>query len=148
MSEQKIEIKRVSATELEALSRIEALSFSSPWSQKSLELLLGERAFGLCAVVDGEAVAYVGVLCVLDEGQITNVATHPDYRRRGLARTLMTSLEGYARERGIAFLSLEVRRSNEAALALYRGLGWREAGVRKGFYSHPTEDAIVMTKNL
>jgi len=85
---------------------------------------------------------------VLDEGQITNVATFPKYRRQGYGRTVMEALERYARERGIVLMSLEVRESNSGAIALYESLGWRSVGRRKNFYRHPVEDALVMIKEL
>ena len=143
-----IKIKKVSSDMLSEIAEIERECFSSPWSEKSLELLLGDNAVGFAAFCDGVLVGYVGMMSVLDEGQITNVAVSADFRRRGCARALLLALEDYAREKGIVFLSLEVRRSNEAARSLYLADGWREAGVRKNFYTLPSEDAIVMTKTL
>ena len=143
-----IKIKKVSLDMLSEIAEIERECFSSPWSEKSLELLLGDNAVGFAAFCDGVLVGYVGMMSVLDEGQITNVAVSSDFRRRGCARALLLALEDYAREKGIVFLSLEVRRSNEAARSLYLADGWCEAGVRKNFYTLPSEDAIVMTKTL
>jgi ribosomal-protein-alanine N-acetyltransferase len=88
------------------------------------------------------------MMCVLDEGQIINVATHPDSRRRGVGRALMIAIEQSAKERGIVFLSLEVRESNAAARSLYSSLGWVECGIRRNFYSKPTENACIMTKSI
>ena len=85
---------------------------------------------------------------MLDEGQITNVAVSGEHRRRGLGNAVMEALERYAAERGIAFLSLEVRESNIAARSLYSSRGWREEGLRKNFYRRPAENAVVMTKSL
>ena len=143
-----IEIIRMSREHLLAVAEIEQISFSDPWSVESLELMLGEQAMGLVALEDGRLLGYVGMMCVLDEGQIINVATHPDSRRRGAGRALMIAIEQSAKERGIVFLSLEVRESNAAARSLYSSLGWVECGIRKNFYSKPTENACIMTKSI
>lgn len=143
-----IEIIRMSREHLDAVAEIEQISFSDPWSVESLELMLGEQAMGLVALEDGRVLGYVGMMCVLDEGQIINVATHPDSRRRGVGRALMIAIEQSAKERGIVFLSLEVRESNAAARSLYSSLGWVECGIRKNFYSKPTENACIMTKSI
>ena len=143
-----IEIIRMSREHLSAVAEIEQISFSDPWSVESLELMLGEQAMGLVAIEDGRLLGYVGMMCVLDEGQIINVATHPDSRRRGVGRSLMIAIEQSAKERGIVFLSLEVRESNAAARSLYSSLGWVECGIRKNFYSKPTENACIMTKSI
>ena len=142
------EIVRISREHLDTVAEIEQLCFSDPWTRESLELLLGESALGLCACESGRVLGYVGMLCVLDEGQIINVAVHPDARRRGIARALMDELFDVCRERRIAFLSLEVRESNVAARTLYAACEFEECGVRKNFYSHPIENAIVMTREL
>lgn len=143
-----IEIIRMSREHLDEVAQIEQISFSDPWSVESLELMLGEQAMGLVALEDGRVLGYVGMMCVLDEGQIINVATHPDARRRGVGRSLMIAIEQSAKERGIVFLSLEVRESNAAARSLYSSLGWVECGIRKNFYSKPTENACIMTKSI
>ena len=138
----------MSREHLSAVAEIEQISFSDPWSVESLELMLGEQAMGLVALEDGRVLGYVGMMCVLDEGQIINVATHPDARRRGVGRSLMMAIEQSAKQRGIVFLSLEVRESNAAARSLYSSLGWVECGIRKNFYSKPTENACIMTKSI
>jgi ribosomal-protein-alanine N-acetyltransferase len=143
-----IEILRMSREHLCEVAQIENLCFSDPWSVESLELMLGDQATGLVAIEDGKLLGYVGMICVLDEGQIVNVATHPDSRRRGVGRALMSAIEQLAKDRGIVFLSLEVRESNIAARSLYSSLGWVECGIRKNFYSKPTENACVMTKSI
>ena len=143
-----ITIAKMSREHLSEVASIEEMSFSLPWSLESLELMLTEQASALVALEDGRVLGYVGMMCVLDEGQIINVAVHPDARRRGVGRSLMQAAQAYAKERGIVFLSLEVRESNIAARSLYSSLGWEEQGIRKGFYSHPVENACVMTKSI
>ena len=143
-----LDIVRLSADTLSGVALIESECFAEPWGEKSLELLLGDMGFGFVALCDGRVVAYGGMTTVLDEGQITNIAVSADFRRMGLGRRIMDALETEASARGIAFLSLEVRESNEAARRLYSGCGWREEGIRRNFYRRPTENAVIMTKKL
>ena len=88
------------------------------------------------------------MLIAVDEGQITNVAVHPDYRRRGLASAVLNSLMRYARSCHAESVTLEVRASNAAAIALYKKAGFSEVGRRRGFYTKPTEDAVLMTARI
>lgn len=129
---------------LAALAGIEKTCFHAPWSESMLREELGKGIF-FVAERDGQAVGYVGCQTVLDEGYITNVAVSPDYRRQGIARTLIDALAVQARARELAFVTLEVRASNAPAIALYEGAGFVRVGVRKDFYTAPTEDAVLMT---
>lgn len=140
---------------LSQVAEIERLCFSEPWSESSLGLLLGGRdrvenrgGVGfVCLLPDGEGqtvCAYGGMICVLDEGQITNIATHPEYRRKGLGRCIVEALVGYARQNGLATISLEVRESNTAAIDLYKKFGFEVLGRRPKFYKAPTEAALIM----
>lgn len=135
---------RLEKKHIEGVARLERLCFSEPWSEKSLELLLSAGAVGFAVEKDGCVAAYGGMLTVLDEGQITNIAVDPDLRRLGLGREVVRALIGYARENGIVSISLEVRESNAAAIALYESLGFCRCGLRKNFYRDPIEAAIVM----
>lgn len=143
-----IEIRRLRSEDIAAVAEIERLCFDEPWSEKSLELLLDEKNAGFVAVIDGQVAAYGGIVTVLDEGQITNIATHPDYRRRGLARAIMDAIDAFSYESGIVYLSLEVREQNSAARALYELCGWHNAGLRKNFYSKPRDNAVIMIKEF
>jgi ribosomal-protein-alanine N-acetyltransferase len=141
-------ITRARAEHLSAIAAIERECFGDPRTEESLQILIDGRAMGLVALCDGKVAGYVGMLCVLDEGQIINVAVSSDFRRRGIGAALMNELERYSRENGIVYLSLEVRESNLAARNLYIANGYVERGLRKGFYSKPLESAVVMTKEL
>lgn len=143
-----LQITKAEHGHLSAIAEIESECFSDPWTEESLEMLVDGRAMGLVALCGGEVAGYVGMLCVLDEGQIINVAVRSDFRRQGIGAALMDELERYSRENGIVYLSLEVRESNTAARALYSAKGYSERGLRKGFYSKPPENAVVMTKEL
>ena len=144
-----MKLLRIEERHLDGISKIESRCFSEPWSRSSLELLLTESAFGVVAEADdGELMAYGGMTCVLDEGQITNIATLPEYRRQGLGRAVVLALANMARERGLCVLYLEVRASNAAAISLYESLGFVMTGKRTKFYKKPCEDAILMQLTL
>ncbi len=132
------------AAHLSGAAELERLCFSEPWSEQALALLLGETAYGIACVQDGRVIAYGGMVTVLDEGQITNIAVHPEARRQGIGRALLSEMIRQARKRGIAEISLEVRESNAAAIGLYESLGFLVAGRRRRFYRDPAEDALVM----
>ena len=144
------EIKIFSAEHVPEAAEIERLCFSEPWSEKSLSYMCSENPFAV-AVVDkenGRLAAYGGVQYVLDEGNIVNIATHPDYRRRGLATAVMRELESRLKERGVEIVFLEVRQSNAGAIALYERLGFKSVGMRKNYYKNPVENAILMDLDL
>ncbi len=96
------------------------------------------------SMVAGYCIGWV----VVDHLQIQNVAVHPAHRRRGLAIFMIEDALSDARKRGAKAASLEVRQSNVSARRLYEGLGFREAGERSGYYSRPSEDAVVLQKEL
>ena len=125
---------------------LERLCFpEEPWSEQALLVLCRDHGTGYVAVdEDGRAIAYVGMTYAADEGSITNVATHPDARRKGLGRAVVEALLAKAASLDLAFVYLEVRPSNAAAIALYHSLGFTLVGRRKNFYRHPTEDALLM----
>ena len=129
-------------------ARAEKLCFSVPWSEESLKMLTREPFFGLVALVNGKFAAYGGMMCVLDEAQMLNVATLPEYRRRGLAREILAGLYAEARARGAVTMTLEVRESNAAARELYKNEGFYEIGMRPNYYQDPREAAILMEKQL
>lgn len=129
---------------LAALAEIEKACFHAPWSETMLREELGKGIF-LVAERDGKAVGYVGCQTVLDEGYITNVAVSPACRRQGIGRALIAALVLRARAQALAFVTLEARASNAPAIALYEGAGFARVGVRKNFYTAPTEDAVLMT---
>ena len=135
---------------LDQVADIEKLCFSDPWSRRMLsEHLENECAATLVAQgTDGTVLGYAGLLVVLDEGYITNVAVRPEYRRQGVASELLEVLRRFGEGNHMAFLTLEVRASNTAARALYRKHGYAETGCRKQYYAHPREDAIIMTKEF
>ncbi len=140
---------KVAREHLAGIALLEKECFKHPASERSLALLLLDTAVGfVCLDDDGTPASYAGMLTVLDEGQIINVATRAKYRRRGLAKKLLLALICEARVRALKSLSLEVRRSNLAAICLYQRLGFFVAGERRNFYNDPREDALIMICNL
>jgi ribosomal-protein-alanine N-acetyltransferase len=137
--------ERLSDGDLEGVAEIEKLCFSAPWSVQSLKLLTNDGiGVGMVCRKDGKVCAYGGMLIAVDEGQITNIATHPDVRRQGYGRAVVESLIKYAKNNKLVSISLEVRVSNKAAIDLYSKLGFKTEGRRKDFYTAPREDGLVM----
>jgi len=128
---------------------LEKLCFSLPWTEELLGTQLRGDGHIFLAALDGDTVAgYIGLMYVLDEGYISNVAVLPAYRRRGVGTALLDELERKAREARLSFLTLEVRASNAAARALYAARGFQVTGLRRNYYEKPPEDAVLMTKYL
>ncbi len=144
----KSSVVRIEKKHLSSLAVLEELCFSEPWTEEALALLLGDSGVGFAALDGDTPVAYVGMLCVLDEGQITNVATHPGYRGRGYACAVLSALFEYAEKNALSEITLEVRASNTAAISLYEKHGFLAVGERRAFYRRPTENAIIMKKQL
>jgi ribosomal-protein-alanine N-acetyltransferase len=131
--------------EVPAVAKLEQELFSVPWSiQGFLDTLPMDNVLFLVALEEDTVCGYCGVYLAADEGEITNVAVAPLYRRRGIAKKLMEQLINEAFVRGISQIALEVRISNEGAIQLYTQLGFVSFGIRKNFYERPTEDAYIM----
>lgn len=134
-------------TMLDQIEAIEQACFSVPWTRAQLASQLDEsRHVFLAAVAQESVLGYVGMMYVLDEGYIANVAVAPDARRQGVGRALIAALLQRAAELDLAFVTLEVRASNAPAIALYSGFGFESVGRRKNYYDKPSEDALLMTK--
>lgn len=147
LKRQRIHPEMMGVQDLADVAVIEKLCFKdAAWSQSSLELLTRDGiGMGLVCRQGGRVVAYAGMLCVLDEGQITNIATHPDFRRMGYASAIVEGLKKYASANKLDVITLEVRESNTAAIELYTRHGFKRDGKRKSFYTKPTEDAVLMS---
>lgn len=132
---------------LPALSALEKICFSDPWSENAFrtELMNPRSRFVVAQNGQGLVLGYLGLHYVLDEGYIANIAVDPLFRRQGIAGTLLQDVRSFAREQALSFLTLEVRKSNQAAQHLYEKHGFSPVGVRKNYYEHPTEDALLMT---
>lgn len=132
--------------DLDAICQLERLCFPLPWSREAFRMEIEKNKCAKYFVAkDGDkAVGYGGMWIVLDEAHITNIAVHPDYRRRGIGRLIMQTLMDVAIKLGIERMTLEVRVSNKPAIQLYKSLGFEEGGIRKGYYSDNREDALIM----
>ncbi len=129
---------------IEAVAALERECFADPWSEAGLE----EELHNPCArfrVAEHltEVRGYLGAHIVADEMSITNIAVSPRYRRQNVARMLLHDAIMTAKEKNLSRITLEVRVSNEAAIALYESMGFVKDGIRPRFYAHPTEDAAI-----
>ena len=149
MSERQIRIVPMTADHLDELERLERICFSHPWSKRMLAEELDNACAAFLVAEDGDTGAvlgYAGLLAMMDEGYITNVAVFPEYRRCGIAAKIIEVFMNFARGNQLSFLTLEVRPSNEAAIALYQSFGFEEVGRRRNYYDLPKEDALILTR--
>ena len=138
----------MTAAHLPALAAIEAACFSQPWSAEGLAAeLQNPTAVFLVAVEgdspDGAPIGYLGAHQVVDECDIARIAVHPEWRGRGTGFWLLSAARQYAQTHGGVRLTLEVRRGNAVARALYERFGFTVDGVRPRFYESPREDAVL-----
>ncbi len=131
-----------------AVAEIEKECFSTPWSENALLESMSAGTHFFVAEKDNRILGYGGVSLVCDEGYITNIAVKEEFRNSGVGRLILTRLINFVRNSGGAFISLEVRTSNEKAIGLYKKFGFEAAGERKNFYSTPTENALIMTRRF
>lgn len=140
-----MEIRPMSEKDLDQVCDIENDIFSTPWSKKSfLSSINSKDNIYLVAKEEGIIVGYCGLWGTVDEGQITNVAVKKEFRMKHIGSRLVKTLMEYGKEAGLITFSLEVRTSNHAAKKMYEKLGFKSCGVRKNYYTLPTEDAVIM----
>ena len=129
------------------VAELEKLCFSDPWSESSVASELNNQlALWLVAEDNGRVAGYVGSQTVMGESDMMNVAVHPDYRKQGIATTLIVGLVEELRKRESHCLTLEVRASNENAISLYQKLEFQQVGCRKNYYRNPQEAALILRK--
>ena len=129
-----------------AVARIERRVFPDPWSESLVRAELDNALSRWFVLESGrEVLGYVAVMNIAGEVHVTNVAVVPEYRRRGLARLLLSRAIAYARAAGAFCMTLEVRESNTPAIALYRSFGFVPVGLRPRYYQDPQESALLMT---
>lgn len=140
-----MKIVTMDASHVAQIAHLETLCFTDPWSERSIASELQNPLSLWLVALDGDTVAgYVGSQTVIDETDMMNIAVHPDYRRRGLARQLVQQLVAQLPSRGSHRLTLEVRASNAPAQGLYETLGFTQVGLRKNYYRGPKEDALIL----
>jgi ribosomal-protein-alanine N-acetyltransferase len=154
MRRRRVEVSPMQRSDLEEVLEIEQHAFGSPWSRQIfLEEL--DREWAHLEVLrerekDGQSrvVAFVNYWLVRDEVHLLNIATHPERRRQGHARSLLAHLVDFARRHRCRYVTLEARRSNQGAIELYRQFGFQAVGIRPKYYVEDQEDAVVMLLEL
>ncbi|MBQ7370823.1 MAG: ribosomal protein S18-alanine N-acetyltransferase [Blautia sp.] len=140
-------LREMLVEDLDQVLEIENVLFQPPWTKEGFfTFLTREDAMFLVVEEKGEILGYCGLLMVLDEGDITNVAVRPERQREGIGHFLMESLIRLAGEQGVTTIHLEVRAGNDTARRLYERAGFVVDGLRKKYYTDPVEDAVLMTR--
>lgn len=141
-------IREMTLEDIPAVLEIDRVSFSNPWPERSYRYELTENPAAQLFVAkldDGAVIAYLGYWLIGDEVHISTFAVQPDLREQGIGEDLLKSALAEAAEKGARIATLEVRESNDPAIALYEKLGFKVIGSRKGYYRDNSEDAILMT---
>ncbi len=141
-----LNIEKMTASHIEEISKLEKECFSSPWSEEGLKSeLTNNFARFFVAFCKDELAGYIGAHNILGEVYITNVAVFSEFRRKGVGKALVEFLVESMKVENAEFVTLEVRKSNYSAIALYEKCNFEKVGERKKFYEKPIEDAILMT---
>lgn len=142
-------IVRMNESHVPQIAALEQICFSAPWSEASVRYECSNPLSDwLVAVEDERVVGYVGSQSVPPEADVMNIAVAPEYRRQGIGSALIKALTELLHTKGIESLFLEVRASNDPAINLYQGFGFVQVGRRKKYYVNPTEDALILRKEL
>lgn len=140
----KVEIHKLNENFLNEINLIEQDSFKEPWSKEAYEKEISNPLANYRVITfEDKVVAYGGFWKILDEADINNIAVKKEFRGMGFGKMLMNALIEDAKSQNIKAMTLEVRVTNESAIALYKKLGFKEAGIRKNYYSDK-EDALIM----
>ena len=149
MGDGQLLIRPMEERDIAQAARIEAESFSTPWSAEAFRKSLAlDYTIFLTAEWEGRVAGYCGCYVSLEEAEITNVAVKEELRGRGIARALLLELLRQGEARSAKAFLLEVRAGNASAIRLYEGLGFEREGLRRNFYEQPREDALVMWKRF
>ena len=138
-------IREMQEQDVDAVTALEEACFSQPWKRHDFEEILTNPDRFYFVAADGDDILGGCMLTdIAGEGDISNVAVDQQYRRRGIAHSLLEHLLEFGRGRGIGDFTLEVRQQNMAAQGLYEGLGFVSEGVRPNFYDRPKDNAVIM----
>lgn len=142
----KLAIRKMTLEDVPAVVDLDQRSFSLPWPERSFRFELTDNPASRCwvAELDGKIVGMIVVWLIVDEAHIATIATHPDFRRKGIAKRLLSHALRKLIEQGARSSFLEVRESNIAAQEMYRRFGYEETGRRPRYYKDNDEDAILM----
>lgn len=142
-----MEYIRLDENHVDGIAQLERICFSDPWSENSIRSEVSNPLSLWLVATDGDKIAgYVGSQSVLGWADMMNLAVAPEYRRLGIGENLVIELINRLKENHVTCLTLEVRLSNSAAIALYSKLGFLEVGRRPGYYHNPREDALILRK--
>ncbi|HKM04337.1 MAG TPA: ribosomal protein S18-alanine N-acetyltransferase [Lachnospiraceae bacterium] len=142
-----MQIRKIQEKDLDQVSLLEKDSFSMPWSKNDfINVIEKEDILYLVVEENGIIIGNCGVRNIVGEGEITNVVIKKDIRNQGLGFAMLQELLVQGQEMGIKTFTLEVREGNKAAICVYKKLGFVIEGIRKGFYSKPVENAVIMWK--
>jgi ribosomal-protein-alanine N-acetyltransferase len=139
--------------DIDGVMAVEVLAFKTPWTRTAFEEEICNNDIALYLVLletnsgSEKIIGYAGMWKVIDEAHVTNIAILPAYHRQGFGHILFTALINQAKDMGAVSMTLEVRESNTAARRFYENFGFKEEGVRGGYYSDTNEDALIMWKN-
>lgn len=139
-------IRQMEEKDIDSVHKVELQSFNTPWSREAFEneVCDNDLAYYLVIVNQGRIIGYGGMWVIIDEAHITNVAVSPDYREQGMGKRLLSAMINLAKAKGAHSMTLEVRVSNTAAKKLYGSFGFKECGLRRGYYTDNNEDALIM----
>ena len=142
-----LDIRKMTVEDVPAVTALDQISFSLPWPERSFRFEVTDNPASRCwvAEVDGRVVGMIVAWLFVDEAHIATLATHPDFRRQGIAQKLLSHVLKLAMKEGAVSSFLEVRESNIAAQEMYRKFGYEDTGRRKRYYKDNDEDAILMT---
>jgi len=145
-------LKKMEEKDVASVLAIEKVSFTNPWQEATFLGEISNRSISFPYVIVhkdlDKVIGYIIYWKIKGEVQISNIAVHPDFRQRGIAEAVLRQVMNELKREGAEFITLEVRPSNTAALHLYRKLGFEILGIRKNYYTHPQEHALVMGKYL
>jgi ribosomal-protein-alanine N-acetyltransferase len=150
MTRADVQLRRARADDLAAILAIERASFGDPWSRTSFAALLEQPRVYFSVALDratGSLLGYTVAWFVLDEAELANLAVAPEARGRGVGTILLEGALAAADERRSASMYLEVRASNEPAIALYTSHGFTEIARRPAYYRKPVEDALILRRS-
>lgn len=146
---EEVAVRPMRSADLTAVMTIEKASFTVPWTLATFAGLLNREGTRLwVAEVAGAVVGYAAVWMVADQAELGDIAVAEPWRRRGIGRRLLETVLAGMADAGIAEVFLEVRVSNEGARRLYGRYGFEEVGRRRGYYSRPREDALVLRRRI
>lgn len=143
-----INLKAMNESHVDGILKISNLSFHMPWSRESIEneIISNIAHYVIAEDENGKVIGYGGVWIVFDEGDVTNIAVHPDYRGQHIGSMILKEMINVCASNGVTTMTLEVRESNMAAQKLYTNFGFNAEAVRKKYYEDNDEDAILMWK--